>query len=559
MAPGRPAPHQHHTVVNRNRASRGRALAEQQLPAPPNHEQHELDDERPVGEICGRLNVVPVRMVNVTVPHSIRDDHELHPAQQNPYNQMGPLVEQCVPLVTCGDFTSFMAAFNKRCNFEQQGESDDIETAVFNEALALIDEWPDMFDLWDDDPADRERWLAKFDKRKRTDMERAYGEVVGHDSRYVGTKTLSVKKEVLIKRDDPSWAPRIIYAGNDVFNTITGPALMVVMERLVAMVSSGVKIGPVQVKFAYKTNDVELCKFIIDENLPHAVEGDFSRNDREQRSRVALLFDAVLKKLRMPDWLRTLLLDLEHYTVESTKFGFRAELKYQLPTGTTSTTARNSIYNALMFGVVCKRQRRHGRAIILGDDLLASLNQRLDIKAWVEDVARFKMVLKGKEVSMNGEATFLSRRIFSDVADPCMVPLLGKMLVRFNIRSAQNQGISDSAYMAGKALSYAYESRHVPALRNLFLRRYRMENDNTQVQLKDLSWFARTSELSLDQIVKAIENEKVLLDDLEFGAWCCETYDIDYVDTITLFERIVCDASCVMLDEPLLDHFKTDL
>jgi len=272
-----------------------------------------------------------------------------------------------------------------------------------------------------------------------------------------------------------------------------------------------------------------------------------------------LLFDEVLKKIRMPDWLRRLLLDLEEYTAESTKFGFRADLKYQLPTGTTSTTARNSIYNALMFGVVCRRQKRHGKAIILGDDLLASLDQRLDIKRWVKDVASFKMVLKGKEVSMNGEATFLSRRIFADVSDPCMVPLLGKMLVRFNIRSAQNQGITDSSYMAGKALSYAYESRHVPVIRDLFLRRYLMEEDHTKVQLQNLSWFARSSGFSLDQIVDAIKTEKVLIDEWDFGAWCCEVYDTDLCDTLSLFERIVCDASPVMLDEPVIDRFKIDL
>jgi hypothetical protein len=523
------------------------------------HHQSVEDDFRPVSEINGRLNVVPVRDMPIVVPHNIRDHAEVHKNCTNPYNQMGPIVEQCVPLVTCGDYQSFRAAFNKRCNFAQAASDDDIEDTVFEEALKVISEWPDMFDDWDDEDADRERWLNKFDVNKRKAMEKAYGEIVGSTSQYIGTKTLSVKKEVLIKRDDPEWAPRIIYAGNDVFNTVTGPALMIVMERLVKMTSAGVKIGDNEIKFAYKTSDVELLDFLIDNKFPVTVEGDFSRNDREQRSRVALLFDAVLEKIRMPTWLRTLLLDLEHYTVESTKFGFRAKLKYQLPTGTTSTTARNSIYNAIMFAVICRRQGRHGKGIILGDDLLACLNQRLDIKRWVAEVAMFKMVLKGKEVQLEGGATFLSRRIFANVPRPCMVPLLGKMLVRFNIRGQQNDAISDSSYMAGKALSYAYESRHVPALREKFLRRYAMEKDNKLVQLKDLSWFSRTSELSLDQIIKAIENEKVVIDDWTFGAWCIETYDIDLYDTLELFEKIICSADCVVLDEPMLDHFAIDL
>jgi len=463
-----------------------------------------------------------------------------------------------IPVVTSNDMESFLAAFGKRCNFLQEKEGDDIDDPAFEEACAVIDALPDIFPAWDENPVDRERWMGKFDQKKRDRMDAAWSELPDATPSYLGQKDLSVKQEVLIKRNDPSWAPRVIYAGNDQFNTCTGPASMVVMERVVAL-SRQSKIGPIDVKFAYKANDVELVNHIHDPAYPEIVEGDFSRNDREQRSRVALIYDRWLGKLNMPQWFRDLLLQLETYQVRSRRFNLSATLQFQLPTGTTSTTPRNSVYNATMFAVACLRQKiKSGKALILGDDLLAALLHRLCLNKWVMDVASFKMVLKAKAPQLNGEATFLSRRLVLDSPSSCMVPLLGKTLVRFNVRGTHNDACSDSAYMAGKALSYAYEYRHIPMLRDIFLQRFELEEDAPKITISEVSWFTRTSGVELKDMVAAIKNEKTLIEDDEFSLWVCEFYDSDLEEVRELFEDTILCQLPLVLDDPRIQRFSHD-
>jgi len=557
----RPSPRQHHSVVRRNarnNAARGRDA----LTSAPKI-QSQTTPQVGALDLNGRLKVVADRHVKIVVPHDFGEGKFSYEDAPNPINQMGPLHEQCVPLVTSNDYASFLAAFNKRSNFLQAGPEDDITDDALKEALQVISEIPDgLFPEWDDNDDDRQRWLSKFDPNKQNRMIAAYHDIVGMDASRIGVKDLSVKQEVLIKRDDPEWAPRVIYAGSDVFNAVTGPASCVVMERLMHLTRDlHHSIGEAKVEFAYKTDDVSLCRFLFeDDSLTETVEGDFSRNDREQRSRVAIIYDAWLEKLAMPKWFRTLMMDLEHYKVQNLRFGFRAKLAFQLATGTTSTTPRNSTYNATMFAVAIRRQSVRARAVILGDDLLAQVSKRLDLNQWVKTVCDFKMVLKAKAPKADGEATFLSRRIFREVSFPCMIPLLGKMLVRFNIRSSINDSISDSEYMAGKALSYAYECRHVPLIREIFLRRYQMEGDFKDVKMENLTWFARSSGLkTVDQIVKAIGNEKVVISNWDMGMWTCRTYDLDLEEIRILFVNTVLNADPIMLDSPELEKLKIDI
>jgi len=567
----RPSPHQHHSVVNRNHRLRERRARDALLGTPVINAQSGPDYV--AADLDGRLKVVAERFFKLVVEHHMGEGRFSYEDAPNPINQLGALHADHVPVVTSNDFESFMAAFGKRCNFMQDGEEDDISDEAFEEALQIVAEIPDdLFVEWDENDADRTRWMNKFDPGKQARMAEGYANAPSATSAYIGEKDLSVKVECLIKRDDETWAPRVIYAGNDVFNSVTGPASMIVMERAVHLTRIlKVPFGEVAIEFAYKTDDVKLCQFLFqDSELNETVEGDFSRNDREQRSRVALIYDAWLGKLGMPQWFRTLLLDLEHFTVKNNRFGFRSKLAFQLPTGTTSTTPRNSLYNGTMFAVAVRRQKITrllltagktivARALILGDDILARLVRRLSLEGWVATVADFKMVLKAKAPRANGEATFLSRRIFTEVDVPCMVPLLGKMLIRFNARASTNDAITDSAYMAGKSLSYAYECRHVPMISRMFLTRFNMEDDKDKVQLQDLTWFTKTSGLAIDEIVKAIKNEKVLIDDMEFGMWCCEQYDLDVEDVRELFARTILSPDIEFLDLPNIEKMLCDL
>jgi len=580
----RPSPHQHHSVVNRNNELRERRARDALLgtPVPNTYSGGDFTDP------AGRLTTVAHRSFKINVEHHLGEGVHSYEDAPNPLNQLGAIHADCIPVVTSSDFESFMASFNKRCNFMQEGKDDDVSDEAFKEAMDIIAEVKQrsegMFEPWDENESDRQDWMDKFSPSKQARMAEGYENIPSASAAYIGKKDLSVKAECLIKRDDPEWAPRVIYAGNDTFNSVTGPASCQVMKRAVHLTRTcKIPFGDVMVEFAYSTTDVALCDFLFeDTTFKETVEGDFSRNDREQRSRTALLYDAWLDLLGMPQWYRTLLLDLEHYTVQNLKYGFYAKLAFQLPTGTTSTTPRNSLYNATMFAVAVRRQIANGDlpapvlsasapcingaqipiagvATILGDDILARLMRRLVLSGWVKSVADFKMVLKAKAPRINGEATLLSRRIFAEVDRPCMVPLLGKMLVRFNVRATRNEEVSDSAYMAGKALSYAYECRHVPFLSNMFLTRYMMEDDHDDVQLQDLTWFTRSSNMSLQQIIRAIKNETVIVTEWEFGAWCCEQYDLDLEDVRELFVNTVLCPDLVLLDLPNLSKMQCDL
>jgi len=339
---------------------------------------------------------------------------------------------------------------------------------------------------------------------------------------------------------------------------------MVKMERLQELLSAElpdgrpVTVGDVHVKLGYKTNPIDMCSFIIDDRYRDIVEGDFSRNDREQRSKVATITRAWMKKLGIPEWYLDLMDTMEVYSLTNREFGIKVWLMYQLATGTTNTTFRNSTYNMTMFAVVCRRQYRVGKALVLGDDLLAALNKRLNLTQWVEDVAKFKMVLKAKAPELDGQATFLSRRIFADVETPTMIPLLGKMLVRFNVRANNNDGMSDSAYMAAKSLSYAFGCMHIHLIRDIFLRRFAMEDDSGEVTVEDLGWHARSNGYTAKEIIDMTMSAPNLVDFDQFSFWCSKVYDLDACEVIDLFEATVLDRDCTVLDLANIEKMAMD-
>jgi hypothetical protein len=540
-----------HSIENRNR---GAAAAQVNISGPGC--DYTLDD------VANRATVITQRPFDPKVPCIELGFPEDPEDIDNPVNILGAVMEQNIPVVTNGDYESFRAAFNKRCNFVQLGDADDVDDKTYAEALRMISSLPDMFDLWDENPEDRERWLRKFDSRKRTRMEDAIVDLDDTDDYSLGKKELMVKREVLLKRDDPDWAPRVIYIGSDAFNACTGPAAMVTMERACELFHHDdhcVTFGGLRVQFAYKTNDVELSRFLTEMEGGFTYEGDFSRNDREQRSRVALIYDAWLKKLGLPEWYRNLLIAMEKFKVVSYEHEFSAVLKYQLPTGTTSTTPRNSLWNVTQTGINCVRQRVTGNGVFLGDDVLLRLWVRMSVPLWVNNVWDCKMVLVGAEVELEGEATLLSRRIATNVRVPCMIPKVGKALARFNVRACKNSAITDSQYMAGKALSYAYEFRHFPIFRSAFLARYEKEDHNF-VDIQDLSWFTRTSGIATrDDLLAAIKSERVILSRDEENDFMVTTYDLFPDETKELLDKYVIGTEFVIVDEPMYANLFKDM
>jgi hypothetical protein len=568
------ARHQTHEHVNATKRARGSGgLAQEMRSAQPQVEfSAENHTQSTVHELDGRLTLVMERLVNWKVKATDYGTETDLDAVNNVRNQLGPLHELEVPIVTNNDATSYRAAVNKRSNFLQEGPDDDISDYSFEQALAIIDQLPNLFtaDTWDENDLDRAKWAAKFAPSKVARMEAAWSSIAEADLKEIRKKTGSVKREVLLgKRFDESAAGRIIYAGTDAFNALTGPAQMVAMERLVTLLahrnSAGqpTLVGDIEVMLGYKALDTALAWFITDRDspsgttrFPETVEGDFSRNDREQRSRVAHICDAWFKKLGMPEWYRELMFQLEHYTLVNYEFGLRVNLSYQLATGTTNTTFRNSIYNATMFAVCCRRQHRKGKALVLGDDLLAALNHRLDLKAWVADVASFKMVLKAKAPRLEGEATFLSRRLFTTTEIPFMIPQPEKAYFRFNARANPNPAMSDDQYICAKALSYAFSFQHCHVLRDIFLKRFHMNGSHLDIDLESIGWNNRQFGFTVSDIYDRTMTSPNLIEFGDLSFWITELYkDIDACDLEELFEAMICSNETTILDDPRAECF----
>jgi hypothetical protein len=527
--------------------------------------RHHGDDFDDVHDPQGRLTLIPVRDYVEAVPQTWAVDQPGRDKEpQNPINQCGPLLEGAIPIVTTNDFGSYLAAFDKRSN-RQPPTEDDIEPASLLRArkiIADVDTSPYSWPEYEENELDRARWLAKFSPHKQTRMVSAWERTscLGCSvcSGFLNEKKLSVKLECLLKRYDAKAAPRLIYASTDEFNAVTGPAVMVMTERLVELLE-GQRIGPLKCKLAYKCDDVALAEFLDDPAYPHIAEGDFSANDLRQRRSVATLFDDWLFKLRAPMWLRKLFLGAIDFRVRNDAFGHKADLSNQLPTGTTITTIRNSTYNLTMEVDYAMETSNSGKCIILGDDYLGRLKKAVDCDHWSRFIGDYKMVLTGTIPDNMAAATIISRRVCHHTATrPCMMPKLGKALARFNVRVSQQAGVSDSAYMAGKALSYAYEFRHFPIFRDMFLSRFMSEDDRARVSVSEVSWFTRTSGVELTDLMEAIKREPTLISEDNTREFLMDAYGYTFglEDARELASRIILNKDHAIV--PMPDELRID-
>jgi hypothetical protein len=510
------------------------------------------------------LCVIPIRDYTPKVPQTF--DEFICPVEADemvgPFNQLGAVIEGAIPVVTTKSFDSYMAAFDKRSN-SQPDADDDCSPEFMKMALSLWASLPVTFEPFDIDETTFERWITKLDPPKQARMRAAKDELFDceDDPVYLGEKTLSVKIEALLKRYDPSWAPRLIYAGNDHFNVLTGPVAMILCEKLVEIFSS-TRLGGLELKLAYKCKDTELTQHLLFDKHgerrqeSHGAEGDFSANDLRQRKGATLVFDKFCEIVGAPSWFRKLMLDMRKFKTKNMEYGHQAELENQLPTGTTVTTPKNSVWNSTIEAVYAMVTGNEGVGVILGDDFFAMMRRLIDSEHWAQWVSEHpKMKLTGSTPSISGEATFLSRRLCVETESHCMMPKLGKALARFNVRVSRRQDVSDSAYMAGKALSYAYEFRHFAMFRDLFLTRYRMEEDRDDVSIEEVTWFTRTSGVDLAQLEQAIINEEVMVSEDDTREFLMDAYG----DTFGLVDAVAITAAIVLCREPVIVDAPTEL
>nr|QDB75010.1 MAG: RNA-dependent RNA polymerase [Neofusicoccum parvum RNA virus 1] len=424
----------------------------------------------------------PTVPVDIQLPTRVRaDEDRALPRHQRP-DILGPLFEDNHPVLSDGSFASFLSAFNKRCNFttEERADKSIIKASkrllrqFVPEPLPTIEWTKELF----------EEWVLQFHVVKRNRLRRAINRFQHFKQSEFASKDVFEKVELLMKRHDNEWAGRVVNASTDLHNALSGPLIAACLKRLVHCAGVNADTDPKHsVRFAYGDTPQE---FVSDlEGDGPFIEADFSSNDKLQVSDVSILEHDWAVRLGMPAWLAKCILKATYYTVQSRKFGVRARLKFQLPSGATSTTFRNCIWNSSIYSAWAFRFGVRSKCVILGDDMLARVTNGLIPKRAKRDYEHFaklaRMKAKVHVREFLHDCEFLSRRFIPTVNGHLMFPKLGKALGRFNGR-ANNGPVGDDAYMAGKALSYAYEFRHYKPAARLFLDRFLSAN----ISLTDL-------------------------------------------------------------------------
>jgi len=422
--------------------------------------------------------LIPQVKMDVNFQRSAWKDEQRALSRNQRETVLGPLFEDNHPVLTDGTFSSFLAAFNKRCNYFSSSRVDPyvvkssikLMKRMIPEPLPQIEWTKDAFDIW----------ITQFEAPKRRRLIKALDRFASFTQNEFSTKDIFEKVELLMKRHDVEWAGRIVNSSTDLHNALSGPILQACLKRLVDSArndSCGGHNATVQI--AYGQVPQTFVPFVEGEGP--FIEADFSSNDKLQVQDVGQLEHRWAVRLGMPPWLAGCILQANSYTAQSRKFGVRAKLRYQLPSGSTSTTFRNSIWNMTIFYSWARRFGIRCNALVLGDDMLARItNGRLPRRARRDYEHMAKLSCMKAKVHVRGglaDCEFLSRRFVPTCHGHLLIPKLGKAFGRFNARGNPND-ITHQAYIAGKSLSYAYEFRSFKPFANLFLQRFLITDES---------------------------------------------------------------------------------
>jgi len=321
-----------------------------------------------------------------------------------------------------------------------------------------------------------------------------------------------VKMEALLKRHDRDWAPRIIYQSSDIHNSVLGPIMQECTRRMFKCFDQ--KRGPdtFEVMGAYKKTSEEIVAHLqrAGDSRSIFISTDFSANDSSQVCDVHMLEVAWLRRLGAPMWLTSLMLVANSYTASNYTYSMKVRIKNQLPTGSQSTTFRNSMWNATIMKAFTVHVGRTGTAAILGDDGLLRLDNATRKAGFYSRQYEYIAKLAHMKVKVKIEKTlqgcaFLSRW-FTQLANGqyVMIPFLGKAVARFNV--CPNPKQDPASYICGKALSYSYEFRHFPAIKKLFLAKFAQLYEDGMLDMAGVSWNLRGLfiRLGLEGILQAI-------------------------------------------------------
>jgi len=457
-----------------------------------------------------RSNRLPVKF-NIAAKVGVPAKPQKEYARDLRRDILGPLIDAHIPVVPDGSRQNLLSAFDKRCNYHSAKR---VDPEVIAASLKLLDHLaPERWDPLVHDRALFEEWNAQFPDAKRQRHVRAYAHVAELTSKQFSDKQIFVKVEALLKRHDPRWAPRIIYQSSDLHNVVLGPVMWKCTKRMF----SAMEFTPGKTSFmgAYAKDSEHLVERIHRHGTKDSVylESDFSSNDMTQLEDVHLLEMLWLQRFGAPTWITALMHVANKFKATSHKHKVRATVRNQLPTGAQSTTFRNSLWNASIYSCFAMRMGVASDTLLLGDDNLSRIDEactfkRQALRRAFEHVCR----LAGMQVTVKinkhlSECEFLSKHFIPVGSSFVMAPKLGKAIARFNVRATSNEAVPDREYIAGKALSYAYEFRHVPLISHLFLTKYALA-DIPNPSFDSLGWNARGAFLrhGIDGVISRIES-----------------------------------------------------
>jgi len=458
---------------------------------------------------------------------------------------LGPIIAGHCPVVPDNSRANLLAAFDKRCNYSS---SERVDPEVIRGSMALLDKISPS--AWDNIVHDRalfEKWNSQFAADKRKRHEKEYKKIDAITTSEFSDKQIFVKAEALLKRHDNKAAPRIIYQSSDLHNVLLGPVMWQCTKRMFSCFEhEQSQKGPAYMG-AYSKQSPALVERIHRHgtNKSVYVESDFSSNDMTQLEDVHLLEIAWLTRFGAPRWLTALMHVANSFKASSFKHKVKVAVKNQLPTGAQSTTFRNSFWNASINFTWANKHGFVGDVLILGDDMLMRLDnpgcRRQQIRRSYEHICKGAgMDAKVSVRSHLSECEFLSRQFIPDgTGSFAMAPKLGKAVARFNVRASRNEALSDAEYLAGKALSYAFEFRFVQPICRLFLLKYaEFEIDNPK--LDALGWNAKGQflELGYQGIMLAIDSARSVPRDCatQFYHW---KYGLTITDVIELVSKLL--------------------
>jgi hypothetical protein len=409
----------------------------------------------------------------------------------------GPTIYEHLPVVPSKSLASLSAALDKRCNYFT---SERVHKSIRLANADLLDEiCPEPLEPIEWSIELFNKWNAQFDTAKQARQAKAvrYGSVAEMTSRDFSDKQIFVKMEALLKRHDKDWAPRIIYQSSDIHNSVLGPIMQECTKRMFKCFDQ--KRGPdtVEVMGAYKKTSEEIVAHLqrAGDSRSLFISTDFTANDSSQVLDVHMLEVAWLRRLGAPMWLTSLMLIANNYVATNYTYAMKVRIKNQLPTGSQSTTFRNSMWNATIMKAFCVHVGRVGTACILGDDNVLRLDNATKRRQFYIRQYEFIAKLAHMKVKVSTSKTlqgvpFLSRW-FTQLANGTyvMVPFLGKAIARFNV--CPNPKQDPASYICGKALSYSYEFRNFPAIKKLFLAKFASLYEEGMLDLSGVSWNLR--------------------------------------------------------------------